>query len=75
MLESFHTVVILYYSRLGPCKKTNSGLPKLVELSSYRLMEMCHWMGSHFHNWIDHNEVAFPIELQSWAAYFRDLGA
>ena len=44
-------------------------------LSSYRLMEMCHWMGSHFHNWIDHNEVAFPIELQSRAAYFRDLGA
>lgn len=43
--------------------------------SSYRLMEMCHWMGSHFHNWIDHNEVAFPIELHSGAAYFRDLGA
>ena len=36
---------------------------------------MCHWMGSHFHNWIDHNGVAFPIELQSGAAYFRDLGA
>lgn len=31
VLESFHTVVILYYSRLGPCKKTTSGLPKLVE--------------------------------------------
>ena len=24
-----------------------------------RLMEMCHWMGSHFHNWIDYNGIAF----------------
>ena len=53
-----------------PGRGEGGGLP-----SSYRLMEMCHWMGSHFHNWIDHNEVAFPIELQSGAAYFRDLGA
>ena len=24
-----------------------------------RLMGMCHWMGSHFHDWIDYYEVAF----------------
>ena len=23
-----------------------------------RLMGMCHWMGSHFHDWIDYNGVA-----------------
>ena len=27
-----------------------------------RLMEMCHRMGSHFHDWIDYNGVAFSIE-------------
>ena len=21
--------------------------------------EICHWMGSHFHDWIDYNGVAF----------------
>ena len=26
---------------------------------SYRLMGMCCWMGSHFHDWIDHNRVTF----------------
>ena len=26
-------------------------------LPSKRLMEMCRWIGSHFHDWIDHNEV------------------
>ena len=24
---------------------------------------MCRWMGSHFHNWIDYDGVAFSIEL------------
>ena len=28
-----------------------------------RLMGMCHWMGSHFHDWIDYNGVAFSIEF------------
>ena len=28
-----------------------------------RLMGMCCWMGSHFHDWIDYNGVAFSIEL------------
>lgn len=25
---------------------------------------MCHWMGSHFYDWIDYNRVAFSIQLQ-----------
>ena len=29
--------------------------------SSNRLMGMCCWMGSHFHDWIDYNGVAFSI--------------
>ena len=28
-------------------------------LPSIGLLEMCCWMGSHFHDWIDHNGVAF----------------
>jgi len=28
---------------------------------SNRLMGMCRWMGSHFHDWIDYNGVAFAI--------------
>ena len=27
------------------------------------LMGMCRWMGSYFHDWIDHNGVALSIEL------------
>ena len=28
-----------------------------------RLMEMCRCMVSHFHDWFDHNGIAFSIEL------------
>ena len=28
-----------------------------------RLMGMCRWMGSHFHNWIDYNGVAHFLIL------------
>ena len=28
-------------------------------LPSNRLMGMCRWMGSHFHDWINYNGVAF----------------
>ena len=31
---------------------------------------MCHWMGSHFHDWIDYNGVAFSIELLEWGHRF-----
>ena len=37
---------------------------------------MCHWMGSHFHDWIDYNRVAFSIELLEWGrTFFFILGA
>ena len=34
---------------------------------------MYHWMGSHFHDWIDYNGVAFSIELLEWGRTFSDF--
>ena len=38
-----------------------------------RLMGMWRWMGSHFHNWIDYNGVAFSIELLQLGRTFSDF--
>ena len=38
-----------------------------------RLMGMCRWMGSHFHDWIDYNGVAFSTELLEWGSTFLDF--
>ena len=38
-----------------------------------RLMEICNWMGSHFHDWIDYHGVAFLIELLEWGRTFPDF--
>ena len=35
---------------------------------------MCRWMGSHFHDWIDYNGVAFSINYENGVANFRILG-
>ena len=44
-------------------------------LPSKRLLGMCRWMGSHFHNWIDYNGVTFLVELLEWGRTFsRFLG-
>ena len=34
---------------------------------------MCRWMGSHFHDWIDRNGVAFSIDLLEWGRKFLDF--
>ena len=34
---------------------------------------MCRCMGSHFHDWFDHNGVAFSIELLEWGRTFSEL--
>ena len=34
---------------------------------------MYRWMGSHFHDWIDYNEVAFSLELLEWGRTFSDF--
>ena len=38
-----------------------------------RLMEMCRWMGSNFHDWLDYNGVAFLIELLECCRTFSDF--
>ena len=38
-----------------------------------RLMGMCRLMGSHFHDWIDYNGVAFSKELLEWGRTFSDF--
>ena len=35
---------------------------------------MCCWMGSHFHDWIDYNGVAFSIQLLEWGHTFSEFG-
>ena len=41
------------------------------ELLPYkRLLGMCRWMGSHFHDWTDYNGVAFLVELLEWDRTF-----
>ena len=40
-----------------------------------RLMGMCCRMGSHFHDWIDYNGVAFSIELLEWGRTFSGFWA
>ena len=40
-----------------------------------RLLGMCRWMGSHFHDWTDYNGVTFLVELLEWSRIFsRFLG-
>ena len=34
------------------------------------LMGMCRWIGSLFHDWLDHNGVAFSVELLEWGPTF-----
>ena len=38
-----------------------------------RLIGMCRWMGSHFHDWSDYTGVAFSIDLLEWGCKFSDL--
>ena len=35
-------------------------------LPSKRLLGLCRWMGSHFHNCVDYNGVTFLEELLEW---------
>ena len=39
-----------------------------------RLIGMCRWMGSHFHDWSDYNGVAFSKDLLEWVRKFSDFG-
>ena len=44
-------------------------------VSYKRLMGLCRWIGSHFHDWIDYDGVSFSIELlEHGVARFRVFG-
>ena len=43
-------------------------------LPSNRLMGVCGWMGSHFHDRIDYDGVPFSIEILEWGRIFSGLG-
>ena len=34
---------------------------------------MCRWMGSHFHDWIDYNRVAFSTRVTRMGRTFSDF--
>ena len=38
-----------------------------------RLIGMCRWMGSHFHDCSDYNGVAFSMDLLEWGRKFSDF--
>ena len=45
-------------------------------LPSNRLIAMCHWIGSHFLDWIGYNGVVFSMHFLQWGLTFsggRDL--
>ena len=63
--------VINLYSiavKLWPRLYSNVGYPGGGVLPYKRLIGMCRWMGSHFHDWIDYNGVAFSIEFTRMAS-------
>ena len=37
-------------------------------------MGRCCWIGSHFHDSIDYNGVAFSVELLEWGRIFSGFG-
>ena len=36
-------------------------------------MGICHWIESHFDDWIDYNGVTFSKELLEWGCTFSDF--
>ena len=38
-----------------------------------RLVVMCRWLGSRFHDWIDYNGLAFSIELLQLGRKLSDV--
>ena len=51
-------------------RQTDRQTPGGGVLPSKRLLGMCRWMGSHFHNWTDYNGVTFLVELLEWGRKF-----
>ena len=61
-----HSFILLYSAFLTSlaCAKYKRVLEYTRRILPYkRLMALCPWMRSHFHDWIDYDGVAFSIEL------------
>ena len=58
-------VIIALNENMPTCTPGGGGV-----LPYKRLMGMCRWMGSHFHDWIDYNGVTFLVELLEWGRTF-----
>ena len=52
------------------CGRNETLTPGGGVLPYKRLLGMCRWMGSHFHDWTDYNGVAFLVELLEWDRTF-----
>ena len=67
VIESFRNVLEIIFCiqcRIEP------NIPGGGVLPYKRLLGMCSWMGSHFHDWTDYNGVAFLVELLEWDRTF-----
>ena len=74
--RNFAVIVKLECQHKLPQKNTSLNLINVLPggvLPSKRLMGMCRWMGSHFHDWRDYNGVAFSIELLEWGRTFSEF--
>ena len=56
--------------QVGATLKEKPGGGGGMVLPSKRLLGMCRWMGSHFHNWTDYYGVTFLVELLDWGRKF-----
>ena len=66
---AYKTIILFQSCGISPARREGGGL-----LPYKRLMGMCRWMGSHFHDWNDCNGVAFSRELLEWGRKFLDFG-
>ena len=69
-LKHLRNVIVLQEKSQSGARKLN---PRRCTSSDKRPMGMCRWMGSHFHDWVDYNGVAFSIELLEWGRPFSDF--
>ena len=49
-------------------------IQRIMAVTPGRLMEMCRWMGSHFHYWTDYNWVALSTKVLVWGRIFSGFG-
>ena len=68
-LPKVSVISLCYSASLLLCNTSFSLAPGGV-LPNKRLLRMCRWMGSHFHNWTDYNGVTFLVELLEWGRKF-----